>query len=509
MRRMPLITALFVAATLAVSAGPAMASTTKPVLRVADATAPTNLNPAIDISSGLAALAYEPIIHQNDEGHFVPGLATKWGYVGNAKTFEFTLRHDARFSDGTSVTAQAVKQWMIYFSKAGGSFQHNIPFKTIQTVGKWKVILHLVTGTPNMEFILAEPYMSGFVGSPASLKHPDDLKTNTYGAGPYMLDKSETVAGDHYTYIPNPDYYDKSAVHYSKITYTTITQPSSMLAALESGQIDVGAGDLSTVKSAESDSNLNVTSSVGGWVGLLLLNRGATTNTGAANPLSKLEVRQALNYAVDRKAITQAFFGSQGEVTDEAPTLDGWSASAADEYSYNPTKAKKMLAAAGYPNGFSLDVLSETFFGTLGDPYLQAVAKYLSAVGVTLNITEGPTLNGWLPKYEGDDFQATGFVEGPVISAFTTYNNWYGPKSYVQHHGWDDPVLDKLDHEGENSKNAPHYAQLMMQRITNQADELIVSTARDYTYANKDVGGIGTSDEGGPYPTDWYPVKTK
>jgi peptide/nickel transport system substrate-binding protein len=487
-------------------AATATSAGSKPELKFASATAITNLNPAIDIDSYVLALAYASLIHMKPDGSFAPSLATSWRYVGSGnKTFELNLRKNARFSDGTPVDARAVKKWMIYFSGEKGAFAKNIPFKTIQTVGRWKVVLHLARPEPNLPFLLAEPFMSGYIGSPKALAKPQQLKTRTFGAGPYMVDPSQTVPGDHYTFVPNPHYYDPSAIRFSKVTYRTITQPTTLLAAVQTGQIDAGYGDLSTVAKATS-AGLTVVSAPIGWTGLLLLNRGALTQDGQPNPLAKLEVRQALNYAVDRQTISKSYIGKYGKPTSQAPTLDGNDPKYASYYSYNPAKAKQMLAAAGYPDGFTLKVLSMSFFGTLGDPILQAIGKYLSAVGVKLDITPNATLNDWLPKYLGPDYQATGFNEGPVISAYTTYNNWYGPKAYVKHHGWNDPVLDKLYRDGAGSKNPGLYAKKIMARLVSQAHELIVSTSNSFWYVSKDLGGVAYSAASGyPYPTEWYP----
>ena len=504
-RLLPLVALALVAAGSALSAT-ATSAGSKPTLRFASATSVSNLNPAIDIDSYVLALAYAALLHINPDGSFAPALATSWHYVGTGnKTFELTLRKDAHFSDGTPVNAQAVKKWMTYFSTEKGAFAKNIPFKTIQTVGQWKVVLHLSRAEPNMPLLLSEPIESGFIGSPKALSNPDQLKTHTDGAGPYMVDPSQTVPGDHYTFVPNPHYYDPSAIKFSKVTYRTITQPTTLLAAVQTGQLDTGFGDLSTVKQAEA-AGLNIVTAPLGWVGLLLLDRGPTTQDGQPNPLSKLAVRQALNYAVDRKTIAKSFIGKYGSPISQAPTLDGGDPKYATYYSHDPAKARQLLASAGYPNGFTLKVLSQSFFGTLGDPFLQAMAKYFSAVGVKLDITPGPTLNDWLPKYLGPDFQATGFVEGPVISAYTTYNNWYGPKAYVKHHGWDDPVLDKLYVQGTASKNPAVNAKKMMARVVAQGDEVIVSTTNSFWYVSKHLGGVAYSAASGyPYPTEWFP----
>jgi peptide/nickel transport system substrate-binding protein len=506
MRRFRHVLALALVAGASCSAATAWSAASKPVLRFATATAPTNLNPAIDIDDDVLSLAYASVIHLTPAGTPSPGLATSWGYVGRGNTtFQFTLRNDARFSDGTPVTAAAVKKWMIYFSGEKGAFAKNIPFSSIDTVGQWKVVIRLRTPTPNMQFLLSEPFESGFIGSSKALANPEQLKTHTFGAGPYMLDPSQSVPGDHYTFIPNPYFYDQSAIKFSKVIYRTITQPSTMLAAVQTGQLDAGYGDLSTVKAAQA-AGLKVVTAPLGWVGLLLLDRGPLTQNGQPNPLSKLAVRQALNYAVDRKAISKSFIGKYGTPTSEAPTLDGWDSKYANYYPYDPAKAKQLLASAGYPNGFTLNVLSQSFFGTLGDPFLEALANYFSAIGVKLNITPGSSLNSWLPQYLGPNYQGTGFVEGPVISAYTTYNNWYGPTAYVKHHGWSDATLAKLWADGSRAANPAAYAKQLMARLVTQGDEVIVTTSNSFWYVSKHVGGVAYgAASGAPYPTEWYP----
>src|SRR5262249_38691930 len=159
--------------------------------------------------------------------------------------------------------------------------------------------LHLSRAEPRIPFLLSEPFESGYIGSPKALANPNSLKTHTDGSGMYMVDPSETVPGDHYTFVPSPTYRDQSAIKFSKVVYKTISQPTTLLAAVQTGQLDAGFGDVSTVDKAKS-AGLNVVTAPLGWAGMLFLNRGATTQDGQPNPLAKLQVRQALNYAVDR-----------------------------------------------------------------------------------------------------------------------------------------------------------------------------------------------------------------
>jgi ABC-type transport system substrate-binding protein len=117
--------------------------------------------------------------------------------------------------------------------------------------------------------------------------------------------------------------------------------------------------------------------------------------SGAA-PLKSLQVRQALNYAINRKALAKAFGGIP---IDQIYTFDGYDKKLANYYPYNPAKAKQLLAAAGYPNGFTLDALSYGPDGSLGTPQVQGIAEQLAKVGVTLKITSSTSISDWSTKF--------------------------------------------------------------------------------------------------------------
>jgi peptide/nickel transport system substrate-binding protein len=110
----------------------------KPVLTMGLTNYTSTLNPAIagggDQSMPID-LAYESLTHLKPNGDIGPALATSWHYVGSTNTeFTLTLRHDARFSDGTPVTASAVKAWLDYaYFKAKASITSSLALKSIDT----------------------------------------------------------------------------------------------------------------------------------------------------------------------------------------------------------------------------------------------------------------------------------------------------------------------------------------------------------------------------------------
>ena len=481
----------------------------KPVLTMGITNYTSTLNPAIAGGGDEAMpidLAYESLTHQEPNGDIGPGLATSWHYIGNTNTeFSLTLRTNARFSDGTPVTASAVKAWLDYaYFKVKGYITSSVALKDITTSGNYTVVLHLAQPNSLMPYELSEADMWGYIGSPKAIAHASTLGTGTDGAGMYVAVPSQSVAGSTYVFKPNPYYYNQSAVHFSEVVAKVITSPTTMVEAIKSGQLNVAQGDITTAPTAQA-AGLDVITEPSGFDQILLLDRGPKTPNGAPNPLNSVQVRQALNYAVNRQAVTQAIYGKYGVPSDETGSLDGLVPSLQNYYSYNPAKAKSLLAAAGYPNGFSFTVDSESAFGTLADPVLEAIAQEYRAIGVTMKITTSPVLPTWASQVLGGSYEACGFI----ATAFAPISDWYSgqlaPNSAENQHGWDDPTLDKLDKEGEASQSPGQYWKAMTERIVTQGDEIPVFNFDAFWYTAKDIGGVDFSaDNGTPYPSEWY-----
>lgn len=482
----------------------------RPVLTMGLTNYTSTLNPAIagggDQSMPID-LAYESLTHLKPNGDIGPGLATSWHYVGKTNTdFALTLRRDARFSDGTPVTASAVKAWLDYsYFTVKGYITGSLQLKSVDAVGKWTVELHLSAPNSGVPYLLSEAEMFGFIGSPKAIAHPATLGTGTDGAGPYIAVPSQSIAGSTYVFKPNPYYYDQSAVHFSKVVVKIITSPTTMIEAIKSGQLNVAAGDITTAPTAQG-TGLNVIAAPSGFVQILLLDRGAKTPNGsAANPLASVKVRQALNYAIDRRAVTRAIYGKYGVPTAEIGTSDGLVPSMQDYYPYDPAKAKSLLAAAGYPHGFTLHVTSESAFGTLADPVLEAIAKEYSAIGVTLKITSTTTLPQWVNQVLGGSYESAGFVATAFAPMSEWYGYWFKPAAIENQHGWDDPTLDALAQKGEASLSPGQYWTAMTRRIVAQADQVPVFNFDAFWYTAKNIGGVAFSaNNGTPYPAQWY-----
>jgi peptide/nickel transport system substrate-binding protein len=489
-----------------VLASTSQAVSSKPTLTFALAFGPSNLDPAKDAGGPpqtMRSLTNQPLIHVRPNGDLVSGLAKSWRYI-NSKTFQITLQSGFRFSDGSPVTAGAVRSWLQYFLKAKGPWVASLgEVSSISTTGTSVVTIHTSQPNPALPVALSDFYPGGSVTGPKGLATPKTLGTQTDGAGPYVVDPKASVSGDHYTLVPNQYYPNKSAQRWSKVVVRVIAKPSTMLAAAKTGQIAVGFGDATTADAAQK-AGLRVISAQTGTEGIVLTDRA-----GKVVPaLGDVRVRQALNYALNRKQITQALVGKWGTPTSEILSIDGWDPKYQNYYKYDPAKAKQLLAAAGYPNGFEFTATIPSFVGVLGDPLAQAIAQDLKAIGVTLKLNSTTTNNQFVTgalgqKYSG--FQAT---QG-AFPMWLAYKNEFAPTgAAINPFGASDATLNKLFAAGSAAKDPTPIWRQMAARMTTQAMWLPVFGVKWMYYISSKIGGVAVSAKSlQPYAADWYPKK--
>jgi peptide/nickel transport system substrate-binding protein len=325
---------------------------------------------------------YDTLIRENPDGSFDPNLATSWKYVTPLE-FELTLRSGVTFSDGSPVDAKAVKENLDRIKTVQGPRVSRVSaISSVEAVNATTVRIHL--SEPNPSLPLEFSQLFGMIVEPDALNNAD-LATAPVGSGPYVLDKGATVKDSTYTYERRKGYWNAKDFPFDKLVLKVFPDQNSMLNAMRSGQVDVGYGSPDTIQSAKS-AGLTVVSKPLNLYMLWLSDRA-----GSISPaLGKTEVRQALNYAVDRDAILKTVFQGQGTSTAQIfpPGSEGYVESLDDAYPYDPDKAKQLLADAGYKNGFTFEVALPA--ASRDGTYAQAIAGQLKNVGVTMKIVPLP-----------------------------------------------------------------------------------------------------------------------
>ncbi|MFF7244935.1 ABC transporter substrate-binding protein [Embleya sp. NPDC008237] len=344
----------------------------------------------------------------DEKGTTQPGLATEWGYIGTGNTdFEFGLREGITFSDGSPLTAESVAASLNYARKNGLNISWLSSIESVTATGPLTVRIHCTTPNPVLPRLLDNVSLVGSVISPAGLADPAKMGTRSFGAGPYVLDPWQTVSGDHDTYTPNARYWDKTKIHWKKVVVKVIPNPNSALQTVKTGQADaltITAGQVDAARSG----GLTVAHTPIVTLGVNLVDRAGTR----APPLKDVRVRQALNYAVDRAAITKAVVQQYGQPTTQIglPEAEGFTAETDRRYPYDPARARQLLTEAGYPNGFALDMETQGLLGI--DLVTQAVVEQWKRIGVTAQVTTDTSVGRWLANATSRKFAAVGFAYG-------------------------------------------------------------------------------------------------
>lgn len=356
------------------------------VLNVAVPAPATGINPhSVNTAfATFAALAYEPLIYRGQHG-LEPALAESWTLGDGNTTLALTLRPDVTFADGTPVDAEAVKASLERCADESSiNAQTMRDVDTIEVVDDLDLVVTLSQPNPLFDLQMTQGHGCGMIISPAGLAIIDELTVDrdSEGGGAYIYRAADSVPGSYYSYEANPTYYDLDRQHFDRVVLHVMMNAQAAYNALQTGQVDVISGDLTTMAQAASD-GFQVAWTPFIWVGLNLIDRD-----GELTPeLGDVRVRQAINHAINRELISAALLGEYAVPTasPSAVGFDGFTEEARVAYPYDPERAKELLVEAGYPDGFTMKTLTVAFGGQ--DILAAALQGQLAEVGIQLELT--------------------------------------------------------------------------------------------------------------------------
>ena len=480
-------------------------------LTIAAPAPPNSLDPGTvdNAFTTYTLLAYAPLIYRAADGSLEPDLAKSWKLVGDGnKQLDIILRDDATFSDGSKVTASAVKASLEYAQKAPGAQAPMLAGMTFEVTDPTSITITSATPNPLLAETFTQFYGVGQIISPQGLADPGALAADgdSQGAGPYELDPSNTVAGDHYTFTARDHYFDTARQHYLLIVIRVIAFQQASLNALKTKQVDVVTSGDPTVASQVEAAGMHVAAVPFVFQGLNLLDRDGTVST----PLGDVRVRQAINYAIDRNAVSKAVLGRYGVPTTETVVEggDGYSDKAADSYPYDVRKAKKLLAEAGYADGFTLKVTSIQFAGI--DTMAQAIKGQLAKVGITLDLTARTDVAAYIQDMTGGQFPAAAvgygaqpmFLEGPglFLPSAPVFNGFHT----------DDPRVAELYTQAAaaDPETRADLDRQLQEYLVENAWFAPVAFSPVLYFSRADLGGVEVSGAAPvATPLDWYDTK--
>jgi peptide/nickel transport system substrate-binding protein len=327
---------------------------------------------------------YDPLLMRDtaDPRKFDPVLATSWKVISPTDV-QFKLHTGVHFSDGSAFNAETVKYNVdrILGTLPGEKTQPLASYQYASLKGA-KVVndstVDILTKTPD-PLLLARMSALLMVPTNSVTTNPKALSAKPDGTGPYTLvtwDRNNEVAMK-----ANPNYF-RGAPKIANVIFKDMPDDASRLAALEAGDVDVISNlPPDNIKDAESTGKATAEIVPSDRIVSIWL------DTLDVAQLKSPLVRQALNYAVDVPVIISKLMDGYALRTANIvpPYFAGFDA-AVKPFPYNPTKAKQLLAKAGYPNGFTITMMVPAGRYLLGTEIAEAVAGYLGKVGVNTKV---------------------------------------------------------------------------------------------------------------------------
>ena len=376
--------------TALLSVTPAAAQKSADTLRIAMRDALPNIDPYYNnLRTGIVMhhLGWDGLVHRNPDSFKIePLLATEWKFV-DPTTLDFTLRPGVKFHDGSSFSADDVVYTLNLASNPASKVSTPANYNWIEKAektGELSVRVKLKRPTPAAldYFALVIPiYPKAYrekVGPEGYAKAP-------VGAGPYRMVKVES--GVSIDFERFEDYWagsPKGKPAIKKISVRFVPDATTEMTELLAGRVDwiwnLNPDQFDNVNKLPHLAAVRKESMRVGYLSL-----DAAGRTGADNPLTKLKVRQAIWHAIDRQTIADKLVtgGSRVPPAPCFPPQFGCDGEAAVLYDYNPAKAKQLLAEAGYPDGFEMELASYVL-----PQWGASVQNYLAAVGIRAKLNQ-------------------------------------------------------------------------------------------------------------------------
>lgn len=314
-------------------------------------------------SSRVSKQIYNTLVTQNEDMELVPGLAEDWEQVDDT-TWEFTLRQGVKFHNGEELKASDVK-FTFERMLASDQVAHIIEaVDSVEAPEDYKVVIKLKEPFGPLLAHLSHT-ASSILNEKAVTEAGEDYGQSPVGTGPYKFSNWQT--GDKIELVAHEDYFE-GAPSIEKVTFRNITEGTNRAIALETGEAhiayDIEPIDKEQIKNTEGLDLVEEPSLSLAYIGFNVDKK----------PFDNKEVRQAINYAINRDDIISAVLNGAGEKAGASigPKVVGHNPEV-KPYDFDVEKAKELLKEAGYENGF------DTTIWTNDNPVRVQIAQIVQA----------------------------------------------------------------------------------------------------------------------------------
>ena len=449
-------------------------------LAVQTGTEPPGLDLTATPASATAAVVLynvqECLVKVDESGKIVPWLAERW-HTSDNRNYTFFLRKGVRFHNGRELKAADVK--FVVERAMNPETKHPYP-RYYEAIGD--IIVkddHTITFSlkaPTANFLLNMARQGSVIYPREAV---DTLKSAPVGTGPFTV--AEWVRGDRIVLKRFADYHTKGLPRVDQVTFRFIPDPNAALAALKAGDIDASLFGLGPehVADLRKDGRFEVIV-------------GETTNdvimamNNSRKPFTDVRVRRAVTHAINKADVVKlAMFGLGRVIGSNVDPLNPYFVDLAGAVPHDPAKARKLLAEAGYPNGFEavLRVAPQYYYTVRAG---EVIVDQLAKVGVKVRI-EQIEWGQWLSRVwkEADyDLTIIGHAEAWDIA------NYANPKYYYR---YDNPKFQELFKQSEvtldDKTRRQQYAQ-MQRMLADEAPVVFLFIHPRLVVAKKGVTGF-------------------
>ncbi len=397
---------------------------------------------------------YDPLDHNGIPNKIIPDLAQRWEISNDGLTYTFDLRKGVKFHDGVEFTSEDAK----FSFERHANPPKGVPslrigwyrdlFERIETPDQYT--LRLLLKEPNAALLktIASAY------TPMVPRHLLDGKGRistidmVVGTGPFKLVKADRNVG--YSMVKNADYYLEDRPYLDGLEYTVVVEESGRAAAVRVNAVDcicaVGLSDPSFDSLVKTLGN-----KVKYRTDLPGLSFSSIQMNNKAKPFDDPRVRKAISMGLDRPTVVRIAADGSGSMGAFMPPNGDWGISSEDMAKrpgfHSPTpqdiqEAKKLLADAGYPNGF--DIVSNNGYGDTQDRTNQLLIEMLKPMGIKLTIRQLERTS-YYAALDNRDFQMAPMGHAHVLDDpndhIATYYITEGGRNYSQ---FSDPKVDAM-----------------------------------------------------------------
>lgn len=424
---------------------------------------------------------YEGLVKPDVDGNMVPAVAGEYKISADSLTYTFTLREGVKFSDGTLVTAGDV----IYsLKRCAGQLDNPDPevvvqaaFSIIQEISAreedGKSIIELKLSEPNTELIC---YLTTAI-VPEGYTTADGPAP---GVAPFKYASYSPL--QEFVIQKNENYYNPALPYLDEVTFKIMTDSDAAFMELLGGAIDVFPY-LTADQAAQLTDAYKVEVSGMALVQALFVN-------AAVAPFDKLEVRQALNYAIDRQFIIDMVAGGDGTVACSGiypGFAKYYDKSLETYYTCDTAKAKELLAKAGYPNGFDFTITVPSNYKFHVDT-AQVIAEQLKAVGINAKVEMVEWATWYSEVYKGEKYQGTiiGLDSNLAPSDILRFYPSTSSKNFMNYSSAQfDEVYAKAGMEADDAKKVAYYKDLQRMLTEDAAAVFVQNPALTVAVSSK------------------------